>query len=117
MDAGGCGDFTACRCSAEAEDMLGGADGPVADGETVRCGVAAGVPLLEPAWICPAAVDSWFVNDEIAQPAQAAAWLLALLLGWGVLMRGCWPPASLACDGGGRTESGIAEAAARIFCR
>ena len=63
-------------------------------------------------WISPAAAESLFVKEEMAQPAQPAA---ADSAGCGVLILG--PDAAAAGPSGGRAESGMAAAAFLILAR
>lgn len=59
------GDLSACRCSAEADDVAAGR----AAGRLVSCRDCVGVAVPF-ASISPAAADNLFVKEEIAQPAQ-----------------------------------------------
>lgn len=72
----------ACRWRTDADAVLG-----ARRRTSLVCGAEGGrgaVPLeMEFDWISPAAEETLFVNEEIAQPVQEAA-----SLGWGVLMRG-----------------------------
>lgn len=99
------GEATACRCSVEADAVMG-AGRRISLVAGTELGRAAGVAVpLD--WISPAADETLFVNDEIAQPVHDAA-----SLGWGVLIRGADESTVL---GGGRTESGIVEENFRIL--
>lgn len=103
--ADGGGDLTACRWSGEAEEL--DVVGAAVDGREGGADEEAGTedaPLEEV--ISPAAAESLFVKDEMAQPAQPAA-----ASAWGVPILG-FPEIALS---GGRAVSGMLSTAFLIL--
>lgn len=106
------GTATACLCNADAEAVPEtGRRVSLAKGAEFRGDARDGAPF-EPGWISPAAAETLFVKEEMAQPAHDA-----VSLGWGVLICSVVEFDVSAALGGGNTVSGIVDANLRTLWR